>query len=196
MSRSSDNYEREIKFPGVELEKLRERLIELEAERKGPTAFEDNWILDRDNELMKLGKILRLRTDGGRARLTFKGPMRLEGNLKIREEHEIEVENAEQATALLRNLGYSVVRRYQKMREEWQLGSVTIALDHTPIGDFAEFEGDRAEVVAKRCGFDPGKAERRSYLRLYEDYLKLHPDAPPEMIFAERAERAAERAER
>ena len=109
MSRSNDNYEREIKFPGVELEKLRERLIELEAERRGPTAFEDNWILDRDNELMKHGKILRLRTDGGRARLTFKGPMRLEGNLKIREENEIEVENAEQATALLRNLGYSVV---------------------------------------------------------------------------------------
>ena len=27
------------------------------------------------------GKILRLRTDGGGARLTFKGPMRLEGNL-------------------------------------------------------------------------------------------------------------------
>lgn len=184
--RSSDNFEREVKFPGVELDKLRERLIELEAERKGPTAFEDNWILDRDNELMKDGKILRLRTDSGRARLTFKGPMSLEGNLKVREEYEIDVENAEEATSLLRNLGYSVVRRYQKMREEWQLGSVTIALDHTPIGDFAEFEGDRAEAVAKRCGFDPEKAERRSYLRLYEDYLKEHPDAPPEMVFSDR----------
>lgn len=184
--RSKDNLEREIKFPGVELDKLRDRLIELEAERKGPSAFEDNWILDRGNELMKEGKILRLRTDGGRARLTFKGPMRLEGNLKIRQEHEIEVENADQTKALLGNLGFAVVRRYQKMREEWQLGGVTIALDHTPIGDFAEFEGDRAEVVAKRCGFDPEKAERRSYLRLYEDYLKQHPDSPPEMIFEDR----------
>jgi predicted adenylyl cyclase CyaB len=183
---SNNNVEREIKFPGVELEKLRERLIELEAERKGPTAFEDNWILDRGGELMKEGKILRLRTDSGRARLTFKGPLHLEGNLKVREEYEIDVENAEEATALLRNLGYSVVRRYQKMREEWQLGSVTIALDHTPIGDFAEFEGDRAEVVAKRCGLDSDKAERRSYLRLYEDYLKEHPDAPPEMVFTDR----------
>ena len=149
--RSRDNKDREIKFPKVELEKLRERLIELEAERVGPGAFEDNWILDRGNELLSSGRILRLRTDGTRARLTFKGPMRLEGNVKI--------------------------------REEWQLGGVTIALDHTPIGDFAEFEGDKAEVVAKRCGFDPEKAERRSYLRLYEDYLKEHPDAPPEMVF-------------
>jgi hypothetical protein len=60
---------------------------------------------------------------------------------------------------------------------------VTIALDHTPIGDFAEFEGDGAETVAKRCGFDPDKAERRSYLRLYQDHLKKHPDSPPEMVF-------------
>jgi adenylate cyclase class 2 len=181
--RSKDNLEKEIKFPGVELDRLRERLIELEAERVGPSAFEDNWILDREDELLSTGRILRLRTDAGRARLTLKGPMRLEGNLKVREEHEVTIENADAARALLEGLGYSVVRRYQKMREEWQLGGVTIALDHTPIGDFAEFEGDRAEVVAKRCGFDVEKAERRSYLRLYEDYLKAHPESPPEMVF-------------
>ncbi len=181
--RSRDNREREIKFPRVELEKLRERLIELEAERVGPGAFEDNWILDRGEELREAGQILRLRTDGGRARLTFKGPMSLEGNVKVREEREVGIENAEEAMALLGNLGFQVVRRYQKVREEWHLGGVTIALDHTPIGDFAEFEGDGAETVAKRCGFDPQKAERRSYLRLYEDYLKEHPDAPPEMVF-------------
>ncbi|HSU84768.1 MAG TPA: class IV adenylate cyclase [Thermoanaerobaculia bacterium] len=181
--RSKDNLEREIKFPRVELDKLRDRLIELEAERVGPSAFEDNWILDREKDLLSSGRILRLRTDGGRARLTFKGPMRIEGNVKVREEREIEVQSAEEAMALFENLGFTVVRRYQKMREEWQLGGVTIALDHTPIGDFAEFEGDGAETVAKRCGFDPSKAERRSYLRLYEDYLKQHPDAPPEMVF-------------
>jgi predicted adenylyl cyclase CyaB len=181
--RSKNNLEREIKFPGAELEKLRERLLDLEAERVGPPAFEDNWILDREGELISSGRILRLRTDGGRARLTFKGPMRLEGNVKVREEREVEISGADEAKALFENLGYQVVRRYQKVREEWHLGGVTIALDHTPIGDFAEFEGDGAETVAKRCGFDPDKAERRSYLRLYEDYLKKHPDSPPEMVF-------------
>lgn len=181
--RSKDNLEREIKFPGAELEKLRERLLDLEAERVGPPAFEDNWILDRGSELIDSGRILRLRTDGGRARLTFKGPMRLEGNVKVREEREIEISAADEAMKLFENLGYQVVRRYQKVREEWHLGGVTIALDHTPIGDFAEFEGDGAETVARRCGFDPEKAERRSYLRLYQDYLKKNPDAPPEMVF-------------
>ena len=181
--RSKNNLERELKFPGVELDQLRARLLELEAERVGPGAFEDNWILDRGNELISSGRILRLRTDGARARLTFKGPMRLEGNVKVREEREVGIENAEEARELLGNLGFEVVRRYQKEREEWQLGGVTIALDHTPIGDFAEFEGDGAETVAKRCGFDPQKAERRSYLRLYEDHLKKHPEFPPEMVF-------------
>lgn len=182
--RSKDNLEREIKFPGVELDKLRGRLLELEAERLGPAAFEDNLILDReDGHLLASGKVLRLRTDGGRARLTLKGPMHIEGNLKVREELEVEVENADEARALFENLGYAVVRRYQKVREEWQLGGVTIALDHTPIGDFAEFEGDGAETVAKRCGFNAEKAERRSYLRLYEDYRTEHPDAPAEMMF-------------
>ena len=181
--KNKDGFEREIKFQGVELEALRDRLTELEAERLRPAAFEDNWILDRNGELLASGRILRLRADGQRARMTFKGPMRLEGNLKVREEREIEVSDPDEARALFESLGYAVVRRYQKMREEWQLGGVTIALDHTPIGDFAEFEGDGAETVAKRCGLDPEKGERRSYLRLYEDYLKEHPEAPPEMVF-------------
>jgi adenylate cyclase, class 2 len=183
MSRSKGNLEREIKFRSDDLAKLRERLVELEAERVAPGGFEDNWILDRGNELLAKGRILRLRTDGAHSHLTFKGPPRLEGKLKVREEHEIGIENAEEARRLFEQLGYKVVRRYQKMREEWQLGGVTIALDHTPIGDFAEFEGDGAETLARRCGFDPGKGEARSYLRLYEDYLKEHPDAPPEMTF-------------
>jgi adenylate cyclase class IV len=109
--------------------------------------------------------------------------MRLEGALKVREEHEIGVEGTEQTLALFESLGYKAVTRYQKVREEWLLGGVTIALDHTPIGDFVEFEGDGAETVARRCGLDPSKAERRSYLRLYAEHRKRHPEALPEMVF-------------
>jgi adenylate cyclase, class 2 len=181
--RSKGNIEREIKFHSDDLAKLRERLSELEAERVGPAAFEDNWILDRGGELLEKGHILRVRSDGARAHLTLKGRVHMEGKLKVREELETGIESAEEARALFEHLGYSVVRRYQKVREEWQLGGVTIALDHTPIGDFAEFEGDGAETVARRCGFDLQQGEARSYLRLYEDYLREHPEAPPEMIF-------------
>jgi len=80
-------------------------------------------------------------------------------------------------------LGYSVVTRYQKYREDWRLGAIVISLDRLPIGEFAEFEGDGCEVLARRCGLDPEQAERRNYLRIYEDYRAQHPDAPAEMIF-------------
>lgn len=182
----SRDVEREIKFAGVELDAIRGRLVELEAERIWPSALEDNWLLDRGGELSGRGCALRLRLrkDGHGARLTFKGPARLEGRTKVRGEHEIEVDDADRTLALFENLGYEVARRYQKMREMWQLGGVSISLDHTPIGDFAEFEGEGAETVAKRCGLSTELAERRSYLRLYDDYLKQHPDAPPEMLFS------------
>ncbi len=182
-----DPLERELKFAQVDLEKLRERLLELEAERAAPGSLEDNWILDRGGELEAAACILRLREDGRGALVTFKGAARFEGTLKVRRELEVRVDDALQARAIFESLGYRVVRRYQKIREEWRLGSESIALDHTPIGDFVEFEGERAEVIARRCGFDPTKADLRTYLRLYEDYLATHPEAPADMVFPEEA---------
>ena len=177
--------EKELKFAEVELEQLRERLRDLDAERRGAPSFEDNLILDRGGELLDAGCILRLRIDGHGARLTYKGPPRFEDRVKVREEHETHVGDSAATQSLLSALGYVPVRRYQKMREEWALGGVTIALDHTPIGDFAEFEGEGAETVAKRCGLDAEHSERRTYLRLYEDYRKDHPEAPEDMVFPE-----------
>jgi adenylate cyclase class IV len=95
------------------------------------------------------------------------------------------VENAETALELLAALGYRVTKRYQKMREEWRLGSELICLDHTPLGDFVEFEGAKAEAVAKRCGFDADSAVRKSYLMLWADYAAAHPEAPRDMIFTD-----------
>jgi predicted adenylyl cyclase CyaB len=177
--------EREVKFAGVELDRLRQRLAELEAERRAPPTFEDNWVLDRDGALASAGCLLRLRDDGRGAALTFKGPARFEGRTKVRPEHEMRVDDSEAARALFEALGFAAVKRYQKVREEWQLGGVTIALDHTPIGDFAEFEGEGAETVARRCGLDLDASERRTYLRLYEEYRKKHPEAPADMVFQE-----------
>jgi adenylate cyclase class 2 len=176
--------ERELKFAEVELEPLRERLLELEAERVAAANFEDNWIFDRDGgALQARGCVLRLRVDAKGATLTFKGPATFDGQTKLRIEHETRVADPQQMEALLEALGFEVATRYQKMREEWRLGSVVISLDHTPIGDFAEFEGEGGERVAKRCGFDPEKAERRSYIELYEAWRLDHTNAPPHMVF-------------
>lgn len=183
MSEDKDTFERELKFPGVDHNELRARLVELEAERLAPSSFEDNLIFDRDGELDKRGSLLRLRSDRQGAHLTFKGPARYEGKMKVREEIETSVDDAEHARSLLEGLGFDVVKRYQKQREEWRLGGVTVALDKTPIGDFAEFEGEGAEKLARRCSLDPDQAERRSYIRLYEEHRLENPEAPDEMVF-------------
>lgn len=178
--------EKELKFRDVELDPLRDRLREMAAERSRPGNFEENWIFDRGDELKKAGKVLRLRKDATGASLTFKGPSSFEGRVKLREEQEVEIGDADTAATLLESLGYSLVKRYQKVREVWRLGGVTITLDHTPIGDFVEFEGEAADRVARRCGFNPEEAERRSYLRLYDDFRADNPEAPEDMIFPDR----------
>lgn len=181
---TSPAIERELKFAQVDLDTLRSRLLEVEAERLGPTVFEENWLLDRDGELGDRASILRVRAEEGRgAVVTFKGPASFEGSTKVRVELEMRVESAEKALEIFTALGYKAERRYQKLREEWRLGTETICLDHTPIGDFVEFEGDRAEAVAKRCGFDPDKALRKSYLMLYAEHLAANPAAPFDMVF-------------
>jgi predicted adenylyl cyclase CyaB len=177
--------ERELKFARVDLEQIRGRLLELEAERLGAPAEEENWLLDRAGELSSKGAILRVRRDGRGAWLTWKGPALFEDRVKLRSEIEIAVSTAEGVLKLLEQLGFVVVRRYQKVREEWRLGAETICLDHTPIGDFVEFEGEKAEALAKRCGFDPKQAVTKSYLALYDEYLASHPGAPHDMLFPE-----------
>jgi adenylate cyclase class 2 len=177
--------ERELKFASVDLSGLRDRLEELEAEKTSPASFEDNWIFDRKGELESEKSLLRLRLDGQGARVTFKGPPIFEEGVKIRKEIETTVGDGGVARELLESLGYGVVSRYQKYREEWHLGGVVIALDHTPIGDFAEFEGDGAATVARRSGFEVATAVEDSYLGLYRAHLREHPDAPPEMTFRE-----------
>jgi adenylate cyclase class 2 len=175
--------ERELKFACSSLEDLRERLREMEAERLAAAGSEDNWIYDRKDKLKDSKSLLRLRVDRKGARLTYKGPPRFEDEVKVRAEHETEVGDFDQMHSVLENLGFRVVQRYQKKREEWHVGGVTVALDHTPIGDFVEFEGAGAGTIARRFGFELDESERLSYVELYESFREKNPDAPPDMVF-------------
>ena len=176
--------ERELKFPCDNLEGMRERLLSFEAERLAAGGAEENLVYDREGQLLENREILRLRRDRSGWSLTFKGAPTFEDGVKVRSERETKVENGDEVHAILVGLGYAVVRRYEKKREEWQLGGVKVALDHTPIGDFIEFEGSGATKVARRCEFDVEQAEMRTYLELYEDYRREHPEAPPDMVFS------------
>lgn len=182
-SSSQNAEERELKFRCEDLSRLRERLVEAEAERVSASIKETNWILDRDGALETRGEVLRVRSQGTEASFTFKGPARFEEGTKIRREREVGIDDTEGVMAILRSLGFEVSRRYEKYRETWRLGGVLVCLDHTPIGDFVEFEGAKAEQVAKRFRFDSAEAETANYMELYGAYRAENPEAPEDMIF-------------
>jgi adenylate cyclase class 2 len=175
--------ERELKFRVDDQSGLRSRLVELQVERNTSGHFEDNWVFDRGTELRDQQCLLRLREDGHGAWLAFKGPPTFEGAVRVRTEFESVVEDAAAIRGLLEQLGYRVASRYQKKREEWRIGGILVAIDNTPIGVYVEFEGDGAEKLAARCGFRQENAEPRSYLELYAEYRKDHPEEPEEMVF-------------
>lgn len=175
--------EREIKIAVDDLAALRERLQTAGAEQLHAESFETNELWDRDGSLRGAESLLRLRTDGRGSRLTFKGPPSFDGGVKVRLEHETAVADREQMAAVLTALGYRPVYRYEKYRQEWQLGSVVVALDRTPIGEFVEFEGNDATAAAAAAGCDPAQALAADYLGLYAEWRREHPAAPEFMVF-------------
>jgi adenylate cyclase class 2 len=90
---------------------------------------------------------------------------------------------------ILEHLGFNVFLRYEKDREEWLLGEVSIVLDHTPMGDFVEVEGPPEDLVrtAGVLGIDVGEAVRGSYTSLWQEHREAHPDLelPLDMVFDE-----------
>jgi adenylate cyclase class 2 len=130
-----------------------------------------------------------LRTIGDRQLLTLKGPARYLGRIKQREELELELNDAVSMIAILERLGFQEHLRYEKDRETWRVRAVTVTLDHTPLGDFAEIEGPETDLerIAVLIGLDPSSAVRGSYPSLWQDYRSHHPELelPTDMVFPE-----------
>jgi adenylate cyclase class 2 len=185
-SGSSD--EIEIKLPCRDLVLLRDTLEARGATLDTPLHDETNDLYDDSKRRLAAGgTALRLRRARGRVILTYKGPARFSGGLKIREERETTVEDAGEIEAILAGLGFSRRFRYEKRREEWRFERCTVALDETPIGRFVEVEGEptaiRRAVVA--LGLDFAEAIPYSYARLYEERRRADPSLPEDMVFAE-----------
>jgi predicted adenylyl cyclase CyaB len=145
----------EAKMKVDSLEAIQERLTKLGAEPKGE-AIEVNTFFDTDDRsLLAADKGLRLRTatplPEGKPKytMTFKGP-RQHGPLKSREEKELGVDSAKNATALLEILGFHHILSFEKKRQSWELGDCKVELDELPyLGVFVEIEGPKEDSVMK-----------------------------------------------
>ncbi|MGV8041272.1 MAG: class IV adenylate cyclase [Thermoanaerobaculaceae bacterium] len=183
---TSGPLEQEVKIPVATLEPVRRRLGSSGARLAVSRQLEDNAVLDTpDLELLGSGRLLRLRRWGHEVVLTFKGPASYQNGVKTRLELETGVGEPERMLGILGQLGWTTQRRYQKWRETWHLGDVTVALDETPIGCFVEIEGpaDELSAAAHALGLDPAAAVPASYQELWQQWRRDHLGAPRDMLF-------------
>jgi adenylate cyclase, class 2 len=169
--------ETELKIPVPDLDAVRARLEAAGGVRQGGVEQERNLLFDTpERSLTAAGHALRLRRSGGRFLLTHKGPVSYRGQVKQRDELELEVADGEVMERILLRVGFTPLIRYEKERERWRVGAVEVALDHTRMGDFVEIEGRFEELgrVAAALALDPDQAVRGSYLSLWEQYRREH----------------------
>ena len=154
----------------------------------GPRQLEIDQIFDLPaGELRQSGRLLRLRSAGGRWTVTYKGPAIAGDRHKSREEIETDVSDGAAFAQILAGLGYRPSFAYEKFRTIFKApGDPGIAtLDETPIGVFLELEGpgywiDRTAVT---LGFGPADYITSSYAALYEEHRRTHPAVPRDMQF-------------
>lgn len=135
--------------------------------------FESNVLYDTaDRQLRARRQILRLRHYGERCTVTHKRQAEdNDGDLryKTRIESESIVEDGDALAEIFVQLGYGPVFRYEKFRTEWEMEEGHLVLDETPIGVWAELEGQPAWIdqMLQKLGVAPELQTTESYGKLF-----------------------------
>jgi adenylate cyclase class 2 len=182
--------ETEIKFRVDDLAGLEKRLEEAEFRLETPRQFESNVLFDTPARTMRARtEILRIRHYGERWVVTHKrlpdvGPG--EDRHKHRIETETEVADGDAIAKIFESLGLVAVFRYEKWRSEWTDGEGHCVVDETPIGNFAELEGEPAWIdrVAAHIGVNRSAYITLSYGRLFDLWREQQHSSVQDLTFA------------
>jgi adenylate cyclase, class 2 len=198
-----DSIETEIKlrFPGNAAEAF-QRIEQRGYRVRTPRTLQVDQVFDHPGgDLRQTRRLLRVRSENGRATLTYKGPP-FPSRYKSREELEASTDDTAALLSILDRLGYIPSFRYEKYRTTFALPPDLnrdldpdldpepdpepgiLALDETPIGVFLELEGPEYWIdrTALRLGFSPHDYVTASYASLYQEYLAVH-GGVPNMVF-------------
>jgi len=181
----SATLEREIKLQFDSVEGAREAVLATGATPLHGRRLQEDCLLDTPNDdLRRRRSALRVRQDGGRCILTFKGPVQ-PAAVKVREEMETIATDGLLLMRILGELGYHAWFRYEKYREEFTLDDCIIAIDETPVGVFVEIEGgDRGiAAAAQMLGRGPGDYVLDSYRGLFIQHCEQLGVEPTDMLF-------------
>jgi adenylate cyclase class 2 len=183
--------EHEAKFPLDDRAALEARLRQA-GRLRTPWHFESNTVYDRDGELGRTRRLLRLRRAMG-ATLTFKEPAPgpAQGGVKSRLERECRVDRPESMDAILRGLGFAPRLKYEKFRSVWDFEGASLFLDIVPFGHFLEIEAapEAIPALARSLGLDPAAAIGASYHALHRAWRAARGLGPAEDFTFEPAER-------
>jgi adenylate cyclase, class 2 len=178
--------EREVKLSFSTPEEARAAIVAAGAAPLRSRRLQEDALFDTDDETLRRRRcVLRLRSDGGRSLLTFKGPVQ-PGPMKVREEHETVVGDVDVLCHVFEELGLHVWFRYQKYREEYAAPDVTIAVDETPVGTFVEVEGGEEGVLAMTLalGRTPADFILDSYRALFIKHREAFGLSGTDMVFS------------
>lgn len=177
--------EREIKLRFRSPEDARAAVLAAGATPLLGRRLQEDCLLDREDEQLRHRRsLLRVRTEAGKSRLTFKGPVQ-PSQMKLREELETVIGDGEVLLKILEQLGYHIWFRYQKYREEFARADVIIAIDETPVGTFIEIEGGERGIAstAEAMGRAPADYVLDSYRNLFLKHGAEHGLTGSDMVF-------------
>jgi adenylate cyclase class 2 len=180
---STMGYEVEIKFRAPDHSSLAARLAAIGAAPATEVEQEDVYLAHPSRDFAATGEAFRLRRDGTRNRVTYKGPKHA-GPTKTREEVEVGFDDGAEARRdlmrVLEALGFRPVATVRKVRTPYHLErdgrAMEVVLDRVEgLGSFAEVEAlagtaDLPEAqaavleLARALGLE--EVEPRSYLRM------------------------------
>ncbi len=173
----------ELKFVVHDIPALRRAVIRLGFELQTERSFESNTLYDTpDRSLRRKRQLLRLREYNGHCVLTHKRVPEADGDpstdqtrYKTRIETETELDDCAAMAEVFAQLGYMPAFRYEKYRTEWrapagsEMSGGHLVLDETPIGTWAELEGDPTWIDAtlQALGIAPEACTTESYGMLF-----------------------------
>jgi adenylate cyclase class 2 len=163
----------ELKFSVADVRALRSSADALGFTLVTERTFESNVLYDSpDRQLRSRRQILRLRHYGARCTVTHKrqaGSDASDLRYKTRIETESVVEDCDALAEIFIQLGYGPVFRYEKFRTEWEMEEGHLVLDETPIGVWAELEGQPAWIdrMLEQLGVAPELRSTESYGKLF-----------------------------
>jgi len=165
--------EREVKLRFESAEAARTAVLATGATPVHGRRLQEDCLLDTAGEDLRLRRsALRVRMDGGRSLLTFKGPVQ-PALIKVREELETIVGDGHLLLRILEELGFQVWFRYQKYREEFA------------VGVFVEIEGGERGIahVAQALGRGPADYLLESYRGLFVQHCEQRGMPATDMLF-------------